>query len=261
MENVSVLAAIGAGFLSFLSPCVLPLVPIYLAGLAGPEILEAKTDKRSAHVFLHTLAFVAGFAVVFVIVGAGAGLAGLAIGAHIDTIRFVASILLIVFGAILLLSIRFPRLNFAKHMSPSKSRATGYARSFITGAIFTMVLTPCVGPILGGILTLAAASQTAAQGAALLGVYSLGLGIPFLIIGAAFDAVLPVLRRVQKYSWIVYIVGGAVLVGIGIAWLWGTLQGVLIGLAIGLSVAAIYRSKMKSDESKSRVASADSGQS
>jgi cytochrome c-type biogenesis protein len=221
--NISALAALAAGFASFLSPCVLPLVPIYLAGLAGPEIFQAKADRRGAHIFLHSLAFVAGFTVVFVLIGAGAGLAGFAIGAHLATIRFVANILLIVFGAILLLSLKFPRLNFIKHMGPSKSRATGYVRSFITGAIFTMVLTPCVGPILAGILTLAAVSQTAGRGAALLGIYSLGLGIPFLIIGAAFDAAMPVLRRIQKYSWIIYIVSGAVLIAWGILGLSGRL--------------------------------------
>ena len=214
----------GAGFVSFLSPCVLPLVPIYLAGLAGPEILEAKTDKKSAHLFRHTLIFVAGFAVVFIILGAGAGLAGFAISANMHIIRRVASILLIVFGSVLLLAQKIPQLNLIKHVSPSQSKTTGYLRSFITGAIFTMVLTPCVGPILGGILTLAVASETASQGAALLGIYSLGIGIPFLIIGAAFDAVLPFLRRLQRYSRVIYIVSGVALLVLGILSLTGTLS-------------------------------------
>jgi len=87
-----------------------------------------------------------------------------------------------------------------------------------------MVLTPCVGPILGGILTLAVASETASQGAALLGIYSLGIGIPFLIIGAAFDAVLPFLRRLQRYSRVIYIVSGVALLVLGILSLTGTLS-------------------------------------
>ncbi len=223
MEDISTLAALGAGFVSFLSPCVLPLVPIYLAGLAGPEILEAKTDKRSAHVFLHSLTFVAGFTVVFVILGAGAGLAGLTISANIEIIRRVAGILLVVFGSLLLLAQKIPQLNLAKHFSPSQGKTTGYLRSFVTGAIFTMVLTPCVGPILGGILTLAVASETASRGAMLLGIYSLGIGIPFLIIGAAFDAVLPFLRRLQRYSRTIYIISGVVLLVLGILSLSGRL--------------------------------------
>jgi len=224
MEDISALTALGAGFVSFLSPCVLPLVPIYLAGLAGPEILEVKTDKRSTHLFRHTLIFVAGFAVVFIVLGAGAGLAGFAISANMHIIRRVASILLIVFGSLLLLSQKIPGLNLIKHVSPSQSKATGYLRSFATGAVFTMVLTPCVGPILGGILTLAVASETASRGAALLGIYSLGLGIPFLIIGAAFDAVLPFLRRLQRYSRVIYIVSGVVLLVMGILSLTGILS-------------------------------------
>ena len=224
--NISFLTALGAGFASFLSPCVLPLVPIYLAGLAGPEILESHghtEGKRRVHIFLHSLVFVAGFSMIFVILGAGAGLAGLSLTAHMFLIRRVASIILIVFGALLLLGQKIPQLNFTKHFNPKQTRATGFLRSFITGIIFTLVMTPCVGPILGGILTLAVASETASQGAVLLGIYSLGLGIPFLIIGAAFDAVLPLLRRISRYSKVVYIISGIVLLVLGILSLTGKL--------------------------------------
>ena len=223
--NISFLTALGAGFASFLSPCVLPLVPIYLAGLAGPEILGGHnhTEKRRVHIFLHSLVFVAGFSMIFVILGAGAGMAGLSLAANMFLIRRIASIILIVFGALLLLGQKIPQLNFTKHFNPKQTRATGYLRSFITGIIFTLVMTPCVGPILGGILTLAVASETASQGAELLGIYSLGLGIPFLIIGAAFDAVLPLLKRISRYSKVVYIISGIVLVVLGILSLTGKL--------------------------------------
>lgn len=223
MENISTLTALLAGFASFLTPCVLPLVPIYLAGLAGPEILEVKTDKRSAHIFLHSLTFVVGFTVVFVLLGAGAGLLGFVISTNMFLIRRVASIVLIVFGSLLLASLKIPQLNFIKHMAPSQSKATGYVRSFVTGVIFSAVMVPCVGPILGSILTLAVASETASRGAMLLGIYSLGLGIPFLIIGAAFDAVLPFLRRLQRYSRIIYIISGVALLVLGILSLTGRL--------------------------------------
>ncbi|MEJ2047045.1 MAG: cytochrome c biogenesis protein CcdA [Dehalococcoidia bacterium] len=227
MEDISTLAALLAGFASFLSPCVLPLVPIYLAGLAGPEILEAKGDKRNAHIFLHSLTFVAGFTLIFVLLGAGAGLLGFAVSINTFLIRRVASIVLIVFGALLLASLKIPQLNFTKHLAPSKGRATGFVRSFVTGLIFSAVMLPCVGPILGGILTLAVASETASRGAMLLGIYSLGVGIPFLIIGAAFDAVLPLLRRLQRYSGVIYIISGVVLIVFGILSLTGRL--ILLG--------------------------------
>lgn len=223
MEDISVIAALLAGFASFLSPCVLPLVPIYLAGLAGPEILEAKSDRREAHIFLHSLTFVAGFTMIFVLLGAGAGLVGLAININTFLIRRVAGIVLIAFGSLLLASLKIPQLNFTKHLAPSQSKATGYVRSFITGFIFSAVMLPCVGPILGSILTLALASETASRGAMLLGIYSVGIGIPFLIIGAAFDAVLPFLKRLQRYTRVIYILSGVALVVFGILSLTGRL--------------------------------------
>jgi cytochrome c-type biogenesis protein len=221
MENISVLAALGAGFASFSTPCVLPLVPIYLAGLAGPEILEARTDRRGAQLFLHTLVFVAGFTLVFILLGAGAGLLGMAIGISIAARQMVAGIVPIVFGTLLLLSLKIPQLNFIKHFSPSQRKAPGYLRSFVTGLVFCAVIGPCAGPFLGPILGLAATSETASRGAVLLAVYSMGIGIPFLIIGAAFDAVLPFLRRLQRYSRVIYIISGIVLVVVGILILTG----------------------------------------
>lgn len=224
MENIPIIAALSAGFFSFLSPCVLPLVPIYLAILAGPEILEAKTDKRNAHIFLHSLIFVAGFTAVFVGLGAGAGLAGLAISTYIFTLQKIGGIVVIVFGALLLLAQKVPKLNLQKHLMPSsQNKKIGYPRSFLTGAILPMVLTPCVGPILGTILMLAMVSETAWSGASLLAIYSLGLGIPFLIIGAAFDSVMPLLRRIQRYSKVIYIISGVVLIVLGILLLTGIL--------------------------------------
>jgi len=208
--------ALVAGLLSFLSPCVLPLVPVYIAILTGSDILEAKADKRQARVFLHSLTFVLGFTTVFVSLGAGAGLTGLAISVNILTLRRVAGVLLLVFGALLLAAQRFPQLNFQKHLTPSQSKTTGYLRSFLTGAIFSMVAMSCAAYILGGILMLALASETAWRGASLLAVYSLGLGIPFLIIGAAFDSITPLLKRIRRYSTAVYIVGSALLIIMGI---------------------------------------------
>jgi cytochrome c-type biogenesis protein len=216
MENISVLAAFLAGFASFLLPCVLPLVPIYIAILAGPEILETKADKKRAHVFLHSLVFVAGFTAVFVGLGAGAGLAGFAISINFFVLKKVAGIVLIVFGALFLASQRVPQLNFQKRLTPSQSTKTGYARSFVTGTIFSMVSMSCATYILGGILMLAMASETAWRGASLLAIYSLGLGIPFLIIGAAFDFVTPLLKRIRRHSTRIYIISGAALITVGI---------------------------------------------
>lgn len=216
MENITFLVAFSAGLLSFLSPCVLPLVPVYLASLVGPEVFEVKTKGVRIPIFLHSLCFVVGFTVVFIIMGAGAGLAGFAIGAHLSILRQISGTLMVVFGAWLLLSQKIARLNLEGRLTSSRATTTGYLRSFVTGAIFTLAWTPCVGPILAGILTLAASSEVAWQGANLLAFYSLGLGVPFLIIGGAFDAVAPLFRRIQRYSKIIYIVSGGLLIAVGI---------------------------------------------
>lgn len=216
MENVSFWVALGAGFLSFVSPCVLPLVPVYIAILTGSDVLDTGTDKRQARVFLHSLIFVFGFTIVFVGLGAGAGLTGLAIDVDLLTLRRAAGILLLAFGALLLAAQRFPQLNFEKHLTLSQGRTTGYLRSFLTGAIFSMVAMSCATYILGGILMLALVSETAWHGASLLAVYSLGLGVPFLIIGAAFDKIAPLLKRIRRYSTVINIVSGALLVVVGI---------------------------------------------
>ena len=216
MEEISFLIAFSAGLLSFLSPCVLPLVPVYLASLAGPEIFDAKATRKRMPLFLHSLSFVIGFSIVFTILGAGVGLVGFAISAHLVIMRQIAGSLLIVFGLFILAALKVPWLNFEKHLAPSQSVTTGYLRSFLTGGIFSLAWTPCVGPILGGILTLALGSETAWQGAYLLAIYSLGLGLPFLIMGIAFDSITPLLKRIRRYSTVIYIISGLLLIATGI---------------------------------------------
>jgi len=216
MENISLLVAFGAGLLSFLSPCVLPLVPVYLASLAGPDIFVSGAYKRRISIFFHSLSFVVGFTVVFIIMGVGAGLAGFVLSSHLAVIRQIAGALLISFGAFMLASLKIPWLNYEKRLSLSRGTTISYLRSFLTGAIFSLAWTPCVGPILGGILTLAWSSETAWHGACLLAIYSLGLGIPFLVIGAAFDSVTPLLKRIHRYSTAIYIFSGVLLIAVGI---------------------------------------------
>ncbi|TET67521.1 MAG: cytochrome C biogenesis protein CcsB, partial [Dehalococcoidia bacterium] len=115
-----------------------------------------------------------------------------------------------------LAALKVPWLNFEKRLTPSRSVTTSYLRSFLTGGIFSLAWTPCVGPILGGILTLALGSETAWQGAYLLAVYSLGLGLPFLIMGIAFDSITPLLKRIRRYSAAIYIISGLLLIAVGI---------------------------------------------
>ena len=216
MEEISFLAAFGAGLASFVSPCVLPLVPVYFASLCGPEILDPKAAVSRIPIFLHSLSFVLGFSLVFTMMGVLVGLAGIVISPYSVVVRQVVGSLLIVFGLFMLAALRVPWLNYERRLAPSLGTTTGYLRSFLTGSIFCLAWTPCVGPILGGILTLALGSETAWQGAYLLAVYSLGLGLPFLIMGIAFDSITPLLKRVRRYSAVIYIISGLLLIAIGI---------------------------------------------
>jgi cytochrome c-type biogenesis protein len=220
--DLSLLVALGGGLLSFLSPCVLPLVPAYFGSIAGIQVFEPKARKIHLPVFLHSLSFVIGFSLVFVGLGALAGWAGFNITSQI-ILKRIAGALLIAFGVFMLLAIRIPWLNFEKRLSPGKSTTTGYLRSLLIGGIFAFAWTPCAGPILGGILVLALDKATAWQGAYLLAVYSLGLGIPFLVMGIAFDFLLPLVKQLNKYSLVVYLVSGLLLITAGVLTLTGGL--------------------------------------
>ena len=227
MDNIPLVVAFGAGLLSFLSPCVLPLVPVYFASLCGPDIYDAGHSRFRLTLFLHSLSFVVGFSIVFTMLGAIAGITGYAINLSSTLLNTIAGSVLIAFGVFMLAALKIPWLNYEKRVSPSVGRKTGYLRSLIIGAVFCLAWTPCVGPILGGILTLAWSSETAWSGAYLLAAYSLGLGIPFLVIGAAFDSVTPWLKRFHRYSTKIYIFGGVLLIAAGaliltnkLTWIW-----------------------------------------
>jgi cytochrome c-type biogenesis protein len=213
-ENVTLIVAFGGGLLSFLSPCVLPMVPVYLASLYGPGVFDSKGIRIP--LFLHALSFVVGFSAVFTFLGAIVGLTGYAVNPDYALLGKIAGSILIAFGLFILLATRVPWLNYEKRLSPSLGSNTGYVRSFIIGAVFSLSWTACVGPILGSILTLATIHATAWEGAYLLAIYSLGLGLPFLIIGIAFDYVLPLLKRIQRYSGIIHLISGILLIIMGI---------------------------------------------
>jgi len=214
--EISIVVALSAGLLSFLSPCVVPLVPVYLASLAGPEIFGVKGTGIRISMFLHSLSFVVGFSIIFITLGAIAGLTGFAVDPSFALLNKVSGSLLIAFGLFILAALKVPWLNYEKHLTPSLGNTTGYVRSFLIGATFSLAWIPCVGPILGGILALALNSATAWYGAYLLALYSLGLGLPFLIIGVAFDSITPLLKRIYQYSNLISIISGLLLITIGI---------------------------------------------
>jgi cytochrome c-type biogenesis protein len=214
VEDISIPAAFAAGLLSFISPCVLPMVPVYLGIMGGSEIYRDDRKGMQWPLLLHSFSFVVGFTIVFTVLGMLAGLTGLAINPVL--LNRIAGGLLIFFGVFILAAQKIRWLNYEKRLTPSSGQTTGYFRSLVIGAAFTLGWIPCVGPILGGILALAAVHATAWEGGYLLAIYSLGLGLPFLIIGAAFGSLLPLVKRISRYSRIIQIVSALLLIGIGV---------------------------------------------
>lgn len=222
MTDISYWTAFGAGLLSFFSPCVLPLVPAYLANLAGASAIEAD-NRKIWPAFFHSVAFVLGFSILFILMGASAGLIGSVITTYAELLRIISGIVVIIFGVFLIAAYKIPWLNYEKRMHVQGARNPGYIRSLLIGAAFSVGWTPCIGPILGSILFIASYTQETAKGALLLAAYSLGMGIPFLIIGLGWGYVMPFWRGITRHLVLISILSGVLLIIVGILMLTGQL--------------------------------------
>jgi len=250
MAHLSLLALLGvfvAGLLSFLSPCVLPLTPIYLAQLVGPAIWQGQQDAASGILggeiphqpctpaltaertlvrratLLHAAAFVAGFSLAFITLGATASVLGAFLSTHADLLRRIGGIVLVALGLHVAGALRLPGIDRELRFAPLSPRtnlarggSAGYPFSLLVGLIFGLGWTPCVGPLLAGILLLAAQAATLAAGVLMLAVYSLGLGIPFLALALAFDRLAPTLKHLTPHLRLIEIGTGFLLVLTGI---------------------------------------------
>jgi cytochrome c-type biogenesis protein len=224
-ENITLAIALLAGLFSFLSPCVLPLVPAYIGYLSGATVTAGGVSIAGRRdTFLHALGFVFGFSIIFIMLGVTAWSIGDLVYTFSPWLSKIGGIVLIVFGLALMGVFKLPFLYTQKRIEVKVNPSLGYLSSFIIGIFFGAGWTPCVGPILGGILLLASQASTATQGALLLMAYSLGLGIPFLLVGAAFDAASDTIRRLNRRSHWVSIASGVVLVLLGMAVLTNQLQ-------------------------------------
>ena len=221
MPSITFLTALGAGLLSFLSPCILPLVPVYLANIAGASVLTPDLADRRPVLF-HTISFIVGFSLVFVALGASLGLLGAAVPQEV--LEKVAGALLITFGIFLVAATKVPWLNYEKRLDFGKAKGAGYLRSVLIGIVFSLGWIPCVGPILGGILTLAASSQTAWEGVYLLLAYCVGLGLPFIAVGLALGAASRYIRWLSRHAFVTSIVAAVLLISVGILMLTGYLE-------------------------------------
>jgi len=218
-QDLSLYLAFGAGLLSFLSPCVLPLLPSYLAFMTGLSFEELTREegrgKRQKTVFLHSLMFGLGFTTLFTALGASATYLGQFLSAHRDTIRIAGGILIILFGLFIsgILSFNFLQREKKLHL---QSKPLGFLGSFLVGLTFAAGWTPCVGPILSSILLFASTQQDMWSGISLLLAYSLGMGLPFVICSLALNTFLTTFRKTSRHIGVITKVGGALLILVGI---------------------------------------------
>ncbi|MGE0231303.1 MAG: cytochrome c biogenesis CcdA family protein [Flavobacteriaceae bacterium] len=218
-----------AGLLSFVSPCVLPLVPPYLCFIAGVSLDElASRDGENVKgargaVFAAALAFVAGFTTVFVALGASASVVGGLLARYIDIFAIVAGVLIIVMGLHFLGVFRISLLNREARVQ-LRDKPAGLLGAYLIGLAFAFGWTPCIGPVLAAILSVAASADTLARGAGLLAVYSLGLGVPFLLAAVFAGAFLRFMTRFRRHLGTVEKIMGALLVVTGILFLTGGMQ-------------------------------------
>ena len=216
VNEVSLLAAFFAGLVSFVSPCVLPLVPSYITGVSFDELTAAHAGPRVRRLtMIHSLAFILGFSLVFIALGATATVAGQFLREHQDLVRRVGGVLIILFGIFLTGWIPIPALS-RERKKQLTTKPLGILGSVLVGITFAAGWTPCIGPILASILIYASTAKTVGTGILLLSVYSLGLAVPFFIASLALNSFLAASRRIRGQLRTIEIASGVILILFGI---------------------------------------------
>jgi cytochrome c-type biogenesis protein len=221
MTDITLTGVLLAGLISFLSPCVLPLVPPYLAYMAGTSVSAMKAEGRGpdARVVLASALFVLGFSTVFVLLGAGASSLGRVLRVYGDTLAIVAGLMIIAMGLHFLGVFRIGLLYREARLEVG--RPAGFAGAYLMGLAFAFGWTPCIGPVLGSVMAVAGAQATVTRGMGLLAVYSLGLGIPFLLAAVFIGRFMGVMERLKPHMGTIEKVMGGLLVLTGLAFLTG----------------------------------------
>ncbi|MBN2466926.1 MAG: sulfite exporter TauE/SafE family protein [Deltaproteobacteria bacterium] len=238
MEQIPFIAAFLGGLLAFFSPCVIPLIPVYLSYLSGVSVEEMQKDK--AHkwqmrrvLLVNALFFCGGFTVVFVLLGASASFAGQFLLAHLRILNRIAGLIIIILGLNIAGFFKFRFIYYEKRFR-FKKKSVGIGWSFLAGIAFAFGWTPCVGPILAGILAFAATKETLNQGILLLCVFSLGMALPFMATALLVD----LFRKIPMTSRILRnfeITSGIFLIGVGVLIFTNDFQALAAGVVSGLS--------------------------
>ncbi len=218
MKDVSFTLAFLAGMASFLSPCVMPLIPSYVSYITGISFADLKGGEDRSRIrkvtFINSLSFIIGFSTVFISLGAGSSFLGSLLVKYQDVLRVGGGILIIIFGLFIagIINIRF---LMRERIVEVKEKPAGVIGSFLIGMAFAAGWTPCIGPILGSILLYVSAKGSASYGIQLLAIYSLGLGIPFLISSMAINMFLLYSKKIQRYMRIIMLLSGIILIAFG----------------------------------------------
>ncbi len=216
-ENINILTAFAFGLLSFISPCVLPIIPGYISFISGHTLDDLKENNASAAraVMLNSLVFIAGFTLIFVLMGAAATSIGRLLNENLSLISKIAGGIIIIFGLHMIGIFKIGFLNYEKRFHLQEKKL-GIFGSFAVGSAFAFGWTPCIGPVLAGILAIASQQETVTQGIVLLFVYSLGLGIPFFLTAVSINKFFTVFNRIKKHFHTIEVVGGVMLIAVGI---------------------------------------------
>jgi cytochrome c-type biogenesis protein len=217
--DVNLITALLAGVLSFASPCVLPIVPGYLSFITGMGLDQlTQKEERSKVVrtaFLNSIIFVLGFSIVFVMLGASATAVGKFLQEYTGIFSKITGAVLVIFGLHMMGVIKIPFLLYEKRIQ-HEGKSVGGVRSFTAGLLFAFGWTPCIGPILAGILAIAATKETAGQGMALLGIYSVGLGVPFILSAVFLNGFFSTFSKIRMHLHKVEVAGGVILAVLGV---------------------------------------------
>lgn len=218
-QEVTLLASFVAGILSFISPCVLPLIPGYISFISGLTLEEMQgaqpTTEVRSHVLVASVAFVLGFTVIFVAAGASASALGRFIYEQAPILEKIAGTLLIVLGLHMMGVFRIRLLESDKRIH-TQQKPAGPVGAFLVGMAFAFAWTPCIGPILGGILALAASRESVGEGMQMLAAYSLGLGVPFLLTSLAINKFFSVAATIRRHYRAIELVSGGLLIVVGL---------------------------------------------
>lgn len=215
MKDISLVLAFSAGLLSFLSPCVLPLIPAYVSYLTGSSIDEIRSGKQRLYTLYKAIGFTLGFSIIFMIMGLSVTALGRYFDRYQEYIRIIGGIVVIIMGLHLTGIFKIKFLYYQKRVAEPGKLASG-ASSVLLGMAFAAGWTPCVGPILSSILIYASGAETLAKGTLLLAAYSVGLAAPFIFTALAVDSFTKFFRKISKYIHIISVISGILLIAVGL---------------------------------------------